>query len=99
MGYFRGKLRSFHRRAIRHITGKHIRKISDGECDYPNHSELMFRGGLFPIEKDIERRRGNSRRYLEENRKELTEETKKVGNHCKDANKILWWKQKYYPRG
>ena len=35
------KLRSFHNRAIRYITGKHIRKRSEHAWEYPNHTVLL----------------------------------------------------------
>ena len=89
-----GKLRSFHLRAIRHMTGQHIRKIEKG-WEYPNHEELMKKCKLFDIEVYIERRRGTLRKYLEENRKELLEKAQGIGRHCRNVNKIFWWNQKY----
>ena len=51
------KLRSFHNRAIRYMTGQHIRK-NEEEWSYPVHEELLAKCRLFPIETYIERRRG-----------------------------------------
>ena len=35
------KLRSFHNRALRYITGRHIRKRSEISWEYPNHTVLL----------------------------------------------------------
>ena len=89
------KLRSFHKRALRYMTGRHIKKMEDGKWEYPNDQALQWKCGLFPIETYIERRRGTLRKYLEENRKEFLEEVEKIKAPARNANKILWWKQKY----
>ena len=34
-------LTAFHHRAIRFMTGQHIKKINDKEWFYPNHGELL----------------------------------------------------------
>ena len=52
------KLSVFHWRAVRHIMGKHIRKLVDGTWSYPNHEELLRECCLLPIEAYIARRRG-----------------------------------------
>ena len=41
------------------------------------------------------RRRGTLRKYLEENRKELMEETSKTTTPARNPNKTLWWIQKF----
>jgi hypothetical protein len=89
------RLRSFHKRAMRYMTGQHIRKDDDGIWTFPDHKELEWKCGLFPIETYIERRRGTLRKYLDENRAELLEEAMEMTAPSKGANKILWWKQKW----
>ena len=93
-----GRLRSFHRRAIRHMTGQHIRKGGDDEWEYPDHGELMRKCKLFEMETYIERRRGTLRKYLEEHRETLLGEAKQTGRHSRDVHKILWWNQKWISR-
>ena len=62
------KLRSFHNRAVRYMTGQHI--VKKGETwEYPNHEKLFKKAKLLPIETYIERRRGTLRIYLENERK------------------------------
>ena len=84
------KLESFHKRAMRHMTGTHIRKKGE-EWEYCNHEILLLACGLFPLKTSIERRRGTLWKYLKENRKDLMEEAGKSRRHCKDVNKILRW--------
>ena len=49
------KLRSFHHRAVRYLTGDHIEKRDKTWC-YPDHNKLLKKAKLLPIEKYIERR-------------------------------------------
>ena len=65
------KLQSFHNRALRYMTGKHMKKIDGEKWEYPNHKELMKICKLHPIETYIERRRGTLRKYLENNQREF----------------------------
>ena len=86
------KLQSFHRRVVRHITGKHIRKLGE-TWEHPNHDELYERAKLLTVERYIERRRGTLRLYFENNRPQLLKEAEGTINHCYDSNKVLWWNQ------
>ena len=54
-------LESFHKRAVRHMTGQHIQKYGNGSLIYPNHEELKQKYGLFSIRTYIQRRRGTLR--------------------------------------
>ena len=87
------KLQSFHRRAIRYMCGSHIRKDEKGEWNYPNHKNLLNKCGLHSIDVYLEKRRGTLHRYLTSNRPNLLKEAETCGRHCKDIQKILWWKQ------
>ena len=89
------RLQAFHNRAVRYMTGDHIRKKADGSWSYPNHEVLEKKCGLFPIETYIKRRRGTLRKYLEENRKELLEEAIDSIPPSKNSCKILWWNQPF----
>ena len=88
------KLESFHNRAIRYMTGKHICKEGEN-WSYPDHDELKEKCKLFSLETYIERRRGTLYKYLQENRKELLQEAEKIKPHSKHVNKILWWRQRW----
>ena len=89
------KLNSFHLRAVRYLTGKHIRKKSETEWEYPDHTTLLKQCGLLEIEIYIQRRRGTLRKYLEKNKPDLLAEAKDSKRHCKDVHKIMWWNQKW----
>ena len=43
------KLRSFHARAARYMTGMHIRKRGDGRWEYPDQEKVLEECGLFPM--------------------------------------------------
>ena len=89
------KLNSFHLRAVRYLSGKHICKKNDGEWEYPNHRELLKQCGLLELEVYIQRRRGKLHKYLLENRVELLNAAKNQRKHCRNVNKIMWWDQKW----
>lgn len=58
-------LDEFHKRAVRHITERHILKERVGSWTYPNHDELLERCRLKLIEEYIKRRRWTLRQYFE----------------------------------
>ena len=58
------KLRSFHQRATRYMTGSHIWLRNDGVWEYPDHKELLEKCQLEEIEKYIERRRDTATTYI-----------------------------------
>ena len=91
------KLESFHKRAVRYMMGRHIRKLNIGgseeRWEYPEHRGLLKKCRLFSIKVYIERRRGTLREYLMKYRKGLLEEAESTVAHCHAVNKVLWWKQ------
>ena len=92
------RLNSFHLRAVRYLTGQHIRKRSETDWEYPDHNKLLRQCGLVGIETYIQRRRGTLYKYLEENKPQLLVEAKETKRHCKDVHKIMWWNQKWIKR-
>ena len=88
------KLRGFHQRAIRYMTGKHIRKLEMG-WEYPQHQKLLVECNLDPIESYIEQRRGTLWSYLKIHREDLLKEAMGMKRHCRDVKKIFWWDQNY----
>ena len=90
------KLQSFHRRALRYMSGSHIKKNVDGSWHYPDHETLLQKCNLCSIEVYLERRRNTLWRFLENNRPELLENSKNCRRHNKDVNKVLWWDQSCY---
>ena len=90
------KLHSFHKRALRYMTGSHIRRGEDEQWSYPDHGKLLQLCGLNPMEVYLERRRSTLWKFLEVNRSMLLSRAKNCRKHCKDVNKVLWWQQTYY---
>ena len=90
------KLQSFHKRATRCVSGTHIRKDEKDEWHYPDHSDLLEKCGLRPIETYLERRRSTLMRYLELNKKDLLLEARRCDKHCRNVSKIMWWKQSFH---
>ena len=84
------RLEAFHHRAVRYMTGNHIRKRVDGSWEYPNHEELERECGLFQMDTYIRGRRGTLRKYLENEGKELLEEAMDSVPPSKTPNKVLW---------
>ena len=75
------------------MTGHHIRKRSDGSWEYPEHEALLQKCKLEPIETYIARRRETLRTYIENNKRDLLETTKKIQVPARHSAKILWWNQ------
>jgi hypothetical protein len=61
------KLKGFHRRCARYITGQHIRPNDpddlDGEWTYPPTATVLEAAGLWPIQEYIRRRRDTVLRF------------------------------------
>ena len=87
------KLNSFHLRAIRHMTGHHIRKKSDGGWEYPEHEVLLTKCGLESIETYIVCRRETLKSYIENNKRDLLETARRTNVPARNSSKILWWNQ------
>ena len=90
-------LRSFHRRAVRYMSGNHIRKLMNNQWTYPDHEVLLKQCGILDIDIYIyiKRRRGTLRKYLQESRSHLLQKAITTGKHARDSNKILWWNQSW----
>ena len=89
------RLKSFHWRAARYMTGEHIRKVREDSWEYPDHEKLLIKCKLLSIETYIERRRGTLRDYIKSNRNELLQQAQKLWKHSRDVNKLFWCNQKY----
>ena len=92
-------LEGFQKKAMRYMTGRHIRQDSRGVWHYPDHGLMMRECGLKPISHYIRKRRGTLRRYFEEYRADMLKETGKIGAPARDAHKVLWWKQPWIVKG
>ena len=88
------RLNSFHLRAVRYLTGQHIRKNND-EWEYPDHKTLLKQCGILELEVYIQRRRGTLYKYLQDNKADELDLARESKKHCKHVNKIMWWDQKW----
>ena len=87
------KLRSFHRRCARYITGQHIRENDDGSWTCPNSERTLEEAGLWTVEEYIERRRSTVMGYAVE---------RSIYRRCTDSkpiasnvNQLVWWNISY----
>ena len=87
------RLRAFHKRAIRHMTTSHIRKIGEDSWEYPDSEKLREKCKLETIETYIERRRNTLKNYLIKNRASLLTEAETMNVPARNVHRILWWKQ------
>ena len=76
------------------MTGCHIRKLGDGQWEYPDHERLREKCNVLRIEEYIEKRRDNLRRFLIQERKALRKEAQETRPPARDVRKILWGRQK-----
>ena len=77
------RLNSFHNRAVRYMTGQHIKKLDDETWHYPNHDELLKKCGMVEMKHYVEARRGTLARYLEKFNPNLLEGSKLTHPHQK----------------
>ena len=87
------KLNSFHLRAVRHMTGEHIRKQQGGTWEYPDHSTLLKKCELEPIMAYVERRRTTLWTYLWNHKRDIMTVAEQTRTPARHASKILWWNQ------
>jgi hypothetical protein len=87
-----GRLRSFHHRVARYITGRHIKELEDGTYFFPPMKEVLKAAGMEMIEI-----------YMERRRKTILNNavTSAVYGRCirstamsTNVNKVAWWEIK-----
>ena len=87
------KLRSFHHRAMRYMTGIHIKQKENDEWFYPDHEELMKTCRVLEIDRYLEARRGTLKGYIETFHPNFWRDVEDVRPPARSSEKILWWKQ------
>ncbi len=87
-----GRLRSFHHRVARYITGRHIKELEDGTYFCPSMKEVLKAAGMETIEVYMDRRRNTVRKHAA---------TSAVYGRCiqstamsTNVNKVVWWEIK-----
>jgi hypothetical protein len=87
------KLRSFHRRCARYITGQHIRENPDGSWTHPDSARTLEAAGLFTIEEYIERRRSTVMGYAVE--RSIYRRCLRSKPIASNVNQLVWWTINY----
>ena len=89
------KLRTFHRKAARYITNRHIRPLNDGtdEWIYPSSESVLEDAGLFEIEVYIQRRRDTVFTFVQN--REIYRECLGLETDVDNSEYIYWWKQPF----
>ena len=87
------KIRSFHHRAMRYMTGNHIVKKDNDEWFYPDHKLLLKKCGVLEIDRYLEARRNTLRGYMETIHPTFWRELENVRPPARHSGNILWWKQ------
>jgi len=83
------KLRSFHRRCARYITGRHIRENADGTWTCPGSASTLEEAGLWTIEEYIERRKATVMVYAGE--RSIYRRCKSSTPLASSVNQLVWW--------
>jgi len=83
------KLRSFHRRCARFITGQHIRENADGTWTCPNSEENLEKAGMWTVEEYIGRRRATVMSYAGE--RSIYRRCLSSQPLASNVNQLVWW--------
>jgi hypothetical protein len=89
----KSKLKGFHRRCARYITGKHIRPNDrddpDGEWTYPQTATVLEAAGLRPIQEYIQRRRDTAFRFASQ--RFIYRQCQESSPLASMKNQLVWW--------
>jgi hypothetical protein len=84
------KLRSFHSRVARYLTGRHIRPNEDGSWTCPRSIDVLQEAGLCTIDEYIDRRRETVARFVEE--RPIYQKCLRSRALSTNVNKVVWWR-------
>ena len=70
-----------------------IKKLDNGDWEYPDHKKLREKCKVEEMSTYIERRRKTLRTFLEKERPKLWEEMQNTRAPARDVKKNLWWEQ------
>ena len=89
------KLRTFHRKAARYITNRHIRPLNDGtdKWNYPSSESVLEDAGLFEIEVYIQRRRDTVFTFVQN--REIYKKCLELETDADNSEFTYWWKQPF----
>lgn len=83
------KLRSFHPRCARHLTGQHIRDRKDGTWDTPSTEKVLKDAGLWSMEEYINRRKKTVTKFVQE--REIFRKCVATPPIASSSNQKTWW--------
>jgi len=84
------KLRSFHSRVARYLTGRHIRPNPDGSWTCPSTSDVLEEAGLCTIDEYIDRRRATVTQYAQQ--RQIYQQCLRSRALSTNVNKVMWWR-------
>lgn len=84
------KLRSFHSRVARYLTGRHIRPNADGTWNCPSSSDVLEEAGLCTIDEYIERRRVTVQQFVQD--RPIYQQCLRSRALSTNVNKVVWWR-------
>ena len=83
------KLKSFHHRCARAISGRNIRKLPDGSWITPRSRGTLREAGLWCVEKYIHRRKATLQKYAEN--RPILRACKETQPSSSNPNHLIWW--------
>jgi hypothetical protein len=89
----RDKLRNFHNRCARFITGRYITKENDTWI-FPETTKTLQLAGLLTVDEYINNRKGTVLGYVKST--EIFKKCKEAETEFKSDNKMEWWKGKHF---
>jgi hypothetical protein len=84
------KLRSFHSRVARYLTGRHIRPNADGTWTCPSSAEVLEEAGLHTIDEYIQKRRDTVSRFVQN--RPIYQQCLRSRALSTNVNKVVWWR-------
>jgi hypothetical protein len=85
------KLKSFHNRIARFLTGRHIRQNGDGVWVYPSTKETLEEAGLWTIEEYIRRRKETVSDFAKG--RAIYRRCMESTSLSSSPNQLVWWEQ------
>ena len=83
------KLKSFHHKCARMISGKHIRKLPNGTWITPRSERALTEAGLWEVDKYIQRRKSTLQKYAEQ--REILRTCQDTQKSSSNPNQLVWW--------
>ena len=86
------RIEAFHHRCARSMAHKHIRKMPNGNWEYPPSEQVLRICGLRPIKLYIQRRKVTLKRTYAEKHSSLYQRCKTLPHTCSSVSHPVWWR-------